>query len=98
VVTADSVPLTIKWQSQHINVRVQDLRRSLVHMVFFADAFVAPGYEDPRSVLIVAAEALGDGKTLRVGWLSNMGRKEPGKADTAIWAKAEFPGRSEQWQ
>jgi len=97
VVNSDSVPLTIKWQSQHINVRVQDLRRSLVHMVFFADAFVAPGYEDPRSVLVVAAEALGDGKTLRVGWLSNMGRKETGKADSAIGRRQNSPATIEQW-
>ena len=85
MVDAESNPVAIKWQSQQVNVRLQDLRRALVHHIFFVDAFTADGYEDPRAVLIAAAEAIEPGSTVRVGWLP----KTTGSRDTL--------GRGREW-
>ena len=58
---------TVKWQGQNINVRTQDLRRSLVYMTSLPRCFVAEDRDDPWELLVAFAESL-PGTHLRIGW------------------------------
>ena len=62
-------PVLVRWQSRVLQVRPQDLRRSLVYLVMFTNnmCFEA-GSSDPVSTIMSYADQL-DSKVVRVGWL-----------------------------
>ena len=98
-------PAVVKWQDRFVQVRTQDLRRSLVYLTMIAPAWcvdvmyyqrkdvwyeVSP--DNPADTVRVFAESL-TAKTIRLGWLFNEGwrRAEGNRLHSDIlWAILHF--------
>ena len=62
-------PALVRWQGRVLQVRTQDLRRSLVYVVMFTNnIFFEAGSTDPVATIMSYADQL-DNKVVRVGWI-----------------------------
>ena len=72
--------VTVRWQGQNVNVRTQDLRRSLVYLSSLHGCFLAEDRDDPWELLVAFAESL-PGTHLRIGWFQVPSGKSDGRAE-----------------
>ena len=68
VTVAPGPPVTVRWQGRSYDVRVQDLRRSLVYLCFLTRGVVDSSESDPMQLLISFAESFNQ-QAVRVGWV-----------------------------
>jgi len=87
IVIEPGPPTVVKWQDRFLQVRTQDVRRSLVYLAFLGCKLTGEQHtyenvetgeyykvnnEDPLSVLTAFAEGL-DCRIIRLGWLNDQG-------------------------
>ena len=102
ILTPGPTTATVKWLGQNVNVRTQDLRRSLVYMASLPRCFIAEDRDDPWALLVAFAESL-PGTHLRIGWIQVPNGKSSGNDTAANRSTGQpvarfYAARPSQWK